>query len=134
MAYSTRPWARIHIDFAGPMSGKMYLIVIDDHSKWLEVIPMGVCSAATTIQVLHILFAQFGLPESIVSDNGPQFIAKEFEHFCKSNGIEQIRVAPYHPSSNGLAERAVRIFKDGWKKQTTGSQSDKIARSSRASV
>ncbi len=69
--WPTRLWARIHIDFAGPMPGKMYLIVIDAHSKLLLVIPMGVCSAATTIQVLRTLFAQFGLPESILSDNGP---------------------------------------------------------------
>ena len=128
-SWPTRPWARIHIDFAGPMSGKMFLVVIDAHSKWIEVIPMAVCSAATTIQALRTLLAQFGLPESIVSDNGPQFVSNEFQEFCRVNGIRQIRVAPYHPSSNGLAERAVRIFKDGLKKQSNGSLSDRIARS-----
>ena len=127
-SWPTRPWARIHLDFAGPMAGKTYLIVIDAHSKWLEVIPMGVCSATTTIQALRTLFAQFGIPESIVSDNGPQFVAREFQNFCKANGIQQVRVAPYHPSSNGLAERAVRIFKEGLKKQSTGSLSDRVAR------
>ena len=127
-SWPTRPWSRIHIDFAGPMLGKMFLVVIDAHSKWLEVIPMSTSTALTTIQTLRTLFAQFGIPESIVSDNGPQFVSAEFEQFCKRNGIKHIRVAPYHPSSNGLAERAVRIFKEGLKKQTQGSPSDRIAR------
>ena len=83
-SWPTRPWTRIHIDFAGSMSGKMFLVVIDAHSKWLEVIPMGVCSATTTIQALRTLFAQFGIPELIVSDNGPQFVATEFQEFCQS--------------------------------------------------
>ena len=127
--WPTRPWVHMHIDFAGPMAGeKMYLIVIDAHSKWLEVVPMGVCSALTTIQALRTLFAQFRIPEMIVSDNGPQFVAREFENFCKANGIQHIRVALYHPASNGLAERALHIFKEGLKKQTTGSLSDWIAR------
>ncbi len=126
--WPTRPWARIHIDFAGPMADKMYLVVIDAHSKWLEVVPMGVCTATSTVQALRTIFARFGVQESIVSDNSPQFVAAEFQAFCTANGIHQIRVAPYQPSSNGLAERAVRIFKGGLKKQVHGSLSDRIAR------
>ncbi len=52
----------------------MFLIVIDAHSKRLEVVQMGTCSAATTIQALRTLFSQFGIPESMVSNNGPQFV------------------------------------------------------------
>ena len=89
---------------------------------------MGVRSALTTIQALRTLFTQFGFPKTIVSDNGPQFVAREFEDFCKANGIQHVRVAPYHPASNGLAERAVCTFKEGLKKQTTGSLSDHITR------
>ena len=54
-----------------------------------------------------------------MSDNGPHFTAQEFEDFCSSNGIKHIRVTPYHPSSNDLAERAVRVVKEGLKKQST---------------
>ena len=88
------PWSRLHIDFAGPIDGKMLLVVIDAYSKWVEAIPMGSTSAALTIVQLRKLFAQFGLPTTLVSDNGPQFTAQEFEDFCSSNGIKHTRVTP----------------------------------------
>ena len=101
-SWPTRPWTQLHIDFAGPMEGKMFLVVIDAHSKWIEVIPMTTATAELTIQHLRQLFARFGIPESIVSDNGPQFAAEEFCQFCHLNGVKHLRVAPYHPSSNGM--------------------------------
>ena len=79
---------------------------------------MTTMTALTTIQHLRQLFAQFWIPESVVSDNGPQFSAAEFQDFCKGNGIRHIQVAPYHPSSNGLAERAVQVLKQGLKKHS----------------
>ena len=88
------PWSRLHIDFPGPIDGKMLLVVIDAYSKWVEAIPMGSTSAALTIVQLHKLFAQFGLPTTLVSHIGPQFTAQEFEYFCSSNGIKHIRVTP----------------------------------------
>ena len=63
------------------------------------------------ITVLRHLFSTYGLPEQVVSDNGPQFTSEEFETSMKANGIKHVRVAPYHPASNGLAERLVRTFK-----------------------
>ena len=126
--WPTRPWSRLHIDYAGPLEGKMFLVVIDAHSKWIEVFPMSSTTALTTVQQLRQLFSRFGLPDSIVSDNGTQFTAQEFGDFCKSNGIQHIRVSPYHPSSNGLAERAVQVFKQGMKKASPGTVGDKVAR------
>ena len=61
-----------------------------------------------TIVELHKLFAAYGLPEQLVSDNGPQFISDDFTTFMKMNGIKHIRSSPYHPSSNGAAERFVQ--------------------------
>ena len=69
-----RPWQRIHIDFTGPFLGTMFLIVVDVHSKWPEVIPMTTTTASRTIEELRKLFATHGLPEQLVSDNGPRRI------------------------------------------------------------
>ena len=90
---------------------------------------MGSTSAALTIVQLRKLFAQFGLPTTLVSDNGLQFTAQEFEDFCSSNGIKHIWVTPYHPSSISLAERAVRVVKEGLKKQNTSDTlTDRLSR------
>ena len=95
--------------------GRMYLIVVDAHSKWPEVIEMRNTTATSTILELRRLFASHGIPRQLVSDNGPQFIAAEFTAFMEGNGIKHIRSAPYHPSSNGLAERFVQTFKQAMK-------------------
>ena len=63
-----------------------------------------------------------------MSDNGPQFVSHEYEDFCRLNGTRRVLVAPYHPSSNGLAERAVKTVKQGIAKLTEGSLQDKISR------
>ena len=109
--WPTRAWQRLHIDFAGPFMGRTFLLVVDAHSKWLEVIPMTSTTSADTIQVLRKLFASYGLPIQFISDNGPQFVSAEFEEFMKLNGIKHITSAAYHPSSNGQVERAVQTFK-----------------------
>ncbi|PFX16881.1 Uncharacterized protein K02A2.6 [Stylophora pistillata] len=82
--------------------------VRDAKSKWLEVIPMSSTTAQATVDALRSLFAIHGLPEEIVSDNGPQFIAQEFKDFLRYNHVKQILSAPYHPASNGEAERAYK--------------------------
>ena len=89
---------------------------------------MTTATALTTTQQLRQLFSQFGIPETVVLDNGPQFSSADLQAFCETNEIHHIRVTPYHPSSNGLAERAVKIVKLGLKKQTQGSLNDKLAR------
>ena len=57
------------------------------------------------------IFTTFGLPEQLVSDNGPQFVSAEFSQFLKSIGIKHIKFAPYHPSTNGIAKCFVQSFK-----------------------
>ncbi len=107
-------WSRLHIDFAGPVKGSMLLIVVDSHSKWLEVHTMSSITSQT-IEKLRSIFARHGLPKTIVSDNGPSFVSSEFKTFLQLNGIRNITSAPYHPSTNGLAERAVQTVKQGIK-------------------
>ena len=120
--WPSRPWQRLHIDFAGPFQGRNFLVVVDAHSKWPEVIVMSSTTASATIRELRRLFASFGLPEQLVSDNGPQFVSEEFQSFLKANRVKHLRSAPYHPSSNGLAERFVRTFKQALKASESSSQ------------
>ena len=105
--WTTTPWQRIHSDYAGPFQNSMFLVVVDARSKWPEVIPVSSTTSSSTMEVLRDLFARFGIPEQIVSDNGTQFVSDEFQAFVKFNGIRHITSAPYHPATNGLAERAL---------------------------
>lgn len=111
-----RPWQRIHVDFAGPMDNDYFFIIVDAYSNWPEIFKMRCTTAEKTITVLKDVFSRWGPCETIVSDNGPQFTASIFKEFCKSQGIEHITSAPYHPQSNGRAERFVDIFKTGLRK------------------
>ena len=115
--WTSSPWQRIHIDFA-ECQGKQYLIVIDSHSKWLDVVPTPGTTSQNAIQALRGIFVTHGLPENIVSDNATSFSSEEFESFLSKNAMHHITSAPYHPSSNGIAERAVGIFKQGISKMT----------------
>ena len=75
------------------------------------MIPVNSTSSSSTIEVLRDLFARFGIPEQLVSDNSAQFVSEEFQAFIRSNGIRHITSVTYHPATNGLAERAVQTFK-----------------------
>ena len=106
-----RAWERLHIDYAGPFMGQSFLVVVDSYSKWPEVIATKSTTSLATINMLRSLFATHGIPDRIVSDNGPQFCSEEFQKFCKMNGINHTRSPPYHPPTNGEAERLVQTFK-----------------------
>jgi len=109
--WPSNPWERIHIDYAGPFMGSMFLVVVDAHSKWPEIFMTKGTTSAITVGVLRTLFARTGIPMQLVSDNAAYFVSEEFEGFMQANGIRHITSAPYHPSTNGLAERMVQTFK-----------------------
>ena len=128
--YPSRPWSRLHIDFAGPTDGKMYFVLIDAYSKFPEIVKVHSTTTEATIKVLREIFSRHGLPEMIVSDNGVQFTSKEFEQFCTNNGILHRTTAVYKPACNGQAERCVRILKEALKQaKSTGQDPDKLLNS-----
>ena len=91
-------------------------MLTDRHSKWNR------CEAHDlnhyrAIDELRFIFAEHGLPEQLVSDDGPQFTSEQFARFTRQNGIKHILVPPYHPASNGAAERTVRVVKEALEKQ-----------------
>ena len=102
--FSARVWQRIHVDY-GMFEKKMLLIVIDSYSKWIEVHEMPNITSGAAIDKMRSIFASYGLPEDLVSDNGPQFASEDFDFFLKRNRIKHTLIPPYHPASNGAAER-----------------------------
>ena len=113
--FPQRRWQRIHIDFAGPVEDRMLLVAVDAHSKWPEVAIMRSTTTGKTIEKLGEMFSRFGFPEQLVSDNGPQFVSQEMAGFLQANGVQHITSAPYHPATNGLAERFVQTLKHALK-------------------
>ncbi|UYV70282.1 hypothetical protein LAZ67_7002362 [Cordylochernes scorpioides] len=94
-----KPWHRLHLDLAGPFMGRMFLVLVDAYSKWIEICIKDITSK-TIINHLREIFARFGLPEFLVTDNGRQFVSGEFEKFTKMNGIRHTKISPYNPSTN----------------------------------
>ena len=90
----------------GHFWGNIYFVVlVDAHSKWMEVEIVPSTATSNKGRKLRSIFATHGLPETMVSDNSPCFTSAEFTTFMTENAIHHIKAAPYHPSTNGLAER-----------------------------
>ncbi|XP_024869411.1 uncharacterized protein K02A2.6-like [Temnothorax curvispinosus] len=115
--YPKSPCERIHIDYAGPVAGKMLLIIVDAYSKWLEVKVTSSTTASATIVIMEELFSAYGAPVTIVSDNGPQFAAIEFKSFLQGSGVKFHKFIA--PATNGQAERCVQTVKDALKTMAT---------------
>ena len=71
--WPSKPWSRLHLDYAGPFHGKMFLVLVDAHSKWIDVLPVQSATSTLMIEKLRVVFAVHGLPEKIVTDNGSVF-------------------------------------------------------------
>ncbi|XP_062709570.1 uncharacterized protein K02A2.6-like [Aedes albopictus] len=117
---AVKPWQRVHIDFAGPIDGYYYFVIVDAYSKWPEIFRTRSITTTATLDLLRETFSRFGNPDTLVSDNGTQFTSVQFQQYCRENGITHLRTAPYHPQSNGQAERFVDSLKRGLKKLSKG--------------
>lgn len=106
----SRPWERIHIDFA-EFKKAILFVVVDAYSKWPEVHVVPVQTSTSAITVLQDLFARYGVPRVLVSDNGTQFTSAEFHRFIQRHNIMHKTSAPFHPATNGQAERYVGTVK-----------------------
>ena len=69
-SWPSEPWTRLHLDYAGPCENRMILVLVDSHSKWIEALPVKSATSAATIKQLRTVFARFGIPKTIVTDNG----------------------------------------------------------------
>ena len=103
---------RVHIDYF-EYNKNNFLIMVDSHSKLLNVETVSHCDTENATLRLSKWFSQYGIPVQLISDNGTQFTSQEFKNFIKTLGIKHVRTAAYHQSSNGQAERYVQTVKNG---------------------
>lgn len=105
-------WDYIAIDLFEPLpDGQHLLVVIDYFSRFFEVKIMKQIRSSDIIRALEEIFARYGKPIKLKSDNGPQFQSEEFKAYCKAKGIELIFSPPYYPRVNGEVERQMRSLK-----------------------
>ncbi len=102
------------IDITGPFyNGEYVTCLIDYCSKYPEILSGKTTTSATIIKWLEEVFARYGYPDSLTSDNGPQFVSHEFEDYLQKRDIQHIRSAVYNPQENGLVEVFNRFIKYG---------------------
>ena len=105
------PWQDICADLMGPFpTGEYVFVVVDYYSRWQEVAVLKTVNSEKIIQCLEIMFATHGLPVTLKTDNGPQFVSKEFKDYLKHYGIKHYHTTPYWPQANGEVERQNRTL------------------------
>ena len=106
----------------------MSLVVMDAYSKWPHVLKLSKYPPSdTTTAALNYMFAMWGRPETIVSDNGPQFTSKTIAAWGNAHWIAHLTSAPFHLASNGEAERLVCVFKQAMKRDVRKEKSKHLA-------
>ena len=104
------PWQHVSADLMTPSlpSGHTLLVVVDYYSRYFEVEFLKSTTTDKVIASLNKMFLIHGLPKEITTDNGPQFISKEFEDYLEMQGIKHRKVTPLWPQANGEVERQNR--------------------------
>lgn len=116
--FPERPWQQGGIDLFY-LKHKWYLLVTDYYSRYPEVAPLASLSAVSVVDHMKSIFARHGTPETVYSDNGPQFqrlLGSEFSKFSKEWTFAHKTSSPMFPQSNGFVEAGVKIIKRSWKK------------------
>ena len=122
----SRPWAEISVDFSGPYpSGEYLLVAIDEYSRFPVVEVVHSTSASTVIPQLDKMFALFGIPDQVKSDNGPPFSGHEFTTFAGTLGFKHRKITPLWPKANAEAERFMRTLGKVMKAAQTSNKTTK---------
>ena len=110
-----RPWSRVGSDLFS-LHSKDYIVLVDYYSDFVEVDLLKNTNSSVVIKFLNAQFSRHGIPDVLVTDNGPQFISGEFSEFATHWEFQHVTSSPYHPKSNGKAESAVKIVESLIKK------------------
>ena len=110
-----RPWQKVATDLF-EWEKSQYLLVVDYYSRFIEISKLSTASSPQVITHLKSIFARHGIPQTIVSDNGPQYSSDLFDKFSQEYGFVHVKSSPKYPQANGEAERAVRTIKNLLKK------------------
>ena len=111
MTNITRPGEEVSVDFVDVGNGQYLLIVVDDFSRYPEVEIISSLTAKVVIHKLEGLFARWGTPKIVKSDNGSPFQSAEFANYALLSGFKHRRVTPLWPEANSEAERFVKTIK-----------------------
>ena len=106
---------RVHMDHGYVPGIGLLLILVDSHSSWPEVVRVPSRSAKVVKNVLREVFSRNGVPRFLVSDNAAEFCELELCQWLQHIGCRCLKTPPYHPQSNGAAERMVQTVKRGIK-------------------
>ena len=121
-----RPWGKVGCDLF-QYKGRDYIVCVDYYSKFPEVQLISDKTAKQCISALKSIFARHGIPETVVSDNGPCFASHEFRVFSKEWGFKLNTSSPLHSQSNGQAENCVKTVKNLFKKAEKANSDPLIA-------
>ena len=109
------PWQKVGTDlFEWEKSN--YLLVVDYQSRWIEIVRLPQTTSRSIVNHMSSIFARYGIPELVVSDNGPQYSSDCFKEFARTYGFQHVTSSPHYPQANGEAERAVQTIKGLLKK------------------
>ena len=105
------PWQDLALDFVGPFpTGEYILVMVDYYSRYFLVSIMKTITTEKLIAVMEKAIDFLGLPYSVTTDNGPQFVSREFEDYLRSINVEHRRTTPRWAQANGEVERQNRTL------------------------
>ena len=105
------PWSKVATDIFH-FESKSYLLVVDYTSRFPIVREIKSMSAQDIVEHFRLIFSEYGWPDTLVSDNGPCYVAEMFTSLMKEYAVNHITSSPHYPQSNGLAEKIVQIVKN----------------------
>ena len=108
------PWMKVRANIF-ELNGQSYLLLVDYLTKYPEVLNLPDKTAYSVIQKMKSVFARYGIPRELVSDHVP-FASYEMKSFAASWEFKLTHSSPGFPSSNGMAERAIKTVKHALKK------------------